>query len=162
MNKTLRFGDDSSDRLWLAIALISSTESCVIGYKAALYKRLSWLSASQSANADLNLSTDAVNDLITPVWLCQIYKNMIRFFLSFGSWNLRIWGKRVTLNGHDASGYTHDTLHLFAIKRKLVWLSASEKISREEDTDWTAAAKVNNTIGFKHVKRFIWRAIKNS
>ncbi len=33
--------------LWLAIAFISSTELCVIGYNAALYRRVClWLSAS--------------------------------------------------------------------------------------------------------------------
>ncbi len=69
MNKTPRFGDDSSERLWLVIAFISSKESCVIGYKAALYKRVRlWLSAlAKAPNADLNLAADAVNDLITPV-----------------------------------------------------------------------------------------------
>lgn len=35
LNKTQRFSDDSSQRIWLAVALImNSTESCVIGYNS--------------------------------------------------------------------------------------------------------------------------------
>ncbi len=62
MNKTPRFSDGSSGRLWLAIAFISSTESCVIGYNSALYKRVGlWLSASQSAKYRLEFSS----------WCCE-------------------------------------------------------------------------------------------
>ncbi len=87
MNKTPRFSDDSSERLWLAIAFISSTESCVIGYNAMLYKRLClWLSASQRSKCRFKFSS----------WCCQrynhtgvvvsnIYKKIFGYFLSFGS-----------------------------------------------------------------------------
>ncbi len=37
-----------------------------------------------------------------------------------------------------------------------------KKISREEDTGWNAAEKVNNTLCSKHVTSFIWRAIKKT
>ncbi len=64
---------------------------------------------AKAPNTDLNLAADAVNDLITLVWLYQIYiKNIIRLFFFF--WKLHskstcseIWGG--TLNGHDASAY---------------------------------------------------------
>ncbi len=52
------FSDDSSEHLWLVVAVINSTESLVIGYNAALFKRVClWLSASQRT-ADLNLASD--------------------------------------------------------------------------------------------------------
>ncbi len=47
--KHRHFSDDSSESLWLVIALISSTASCVTGYNAALYKYVClWHSAGQS------------------------------------------------------------------------------------------------------------------
>ncbi len=88
MNKTPRFSDDSSGRLWLAIAFISSTESCVIGYNAALYKRVGlWLSACQSAKYRLEFSSwccERSNH--TGVIVSNIYKQILfGYFLSFGS-----------------------------------------------------------------------------
>ncbi len=113
MNKTPRFSDDSSERLWLAIAFISSTESCVIGYNAALYKRVGlWLSACQSAKYRLEFSSwccERSNH--TGVIVSNIYKQILfGYFLSFGSCiqnppGSEIWGG--TLNGHDASAYKY-------------------------------------------------------
>ncbi len=52
------YSDDSSERLWLVISFINSTESCVIGYNAALYKCVLSLAQRQPANAELNLAAD--------------------------------------------------------------------------------------------------------
>ncbi len=49
------FSDDSSERLWLVIAFISSTASCVIGYDMQRCKNVPF---SCSANVDLNLTAD--------------------------------------------------------------------------------------------------------
>ncbi len=59
VNKTQSFSDDSSETLWLAIAFISSTESCVSGYNAALSKRVS-LARRQPKREHLNSAADAV------------------------------------------------------------------------------------------------------
>ncbi len=52
-----RQSDDSSERLWLVIAFINSTASCVIGYNVQCCVRLS-LAQRPPANADLNLAAE--------------------------------------------------------------------------------------------------------
>ncbi len=120
MNETPRFGDDSSERLWFVIALISSTESCVIGYKPALYQTRPSLAqrASQSAQCRFEFSS----------WCCErsnhtsvinikykyIQKLLLCYFLSFGSCiqnplGSEIWGG-THVNGHDASAIKHPSL----------------------------------------------------
>ncbi len=111
--KHLHFSDDSSERLWLVFAFISSTESCVIGYNAVLYASVS--GSAPASERKFEFSSwwyDALNDLITPVWLYYIQKILIGYFLSFGSCiqnplGSKIWGGTcpLTLNGHDASVY---------------------------------------------------------
>ncbi len=68
--KHRHFSDDKN----LVIAFIISTESCVIGYnvQTASEQFISWW-------------YDALNDLITLVWLYQIWKILFGYFLSFGS-----------------------------------------------------------------------------
>ncbi len=56
--KHQHFSDDSSERLWLVTALISSTAWCVIGYNAQCCKTRLSLAQRQPANADLNLAAD--------------------------------------------------------------------------------------------------------
>ncbi len=58
VKKTRHFSDDSSEHLWLVIAFISSTASCVIGYNAQRCKQRLYLAQRQLANADLNLAAD--------------------------------------------------------------------------------------------------------
>ncbi len=89
VNKTQSFSDDSSETLWLAIAFISSTESCVFGYNAALYKRVSLARRRPKHEHRFEFSSwccVTLHDLITPFVIVSNIKHIIRQFFVF--WKL--------------------------------------------------------------------------
>ncbi len=103
--KYLHFSDDSSEHLWLAIAFISSTASFVIDYYVQHCKNASVSGSAPASKSWFEFSSwfhEALNDLITQVWLYQI-KNIL-FCLFFVFWKLHTkstWLKN--LRGHVIS-----------------------------------------------------------
>ncbi len=85
VKRKLHFSDDSSEHLWLVIAFISSTASCVIGYNAQCFTNVSVSGSVPVSKCRFEFSSwwyDTLNDLITLVWL---YKILFAYFLCFGS-----------------------------------------------------------------------------
>ncbi len=79
--KHRHFSDDKN----LVIAFIISTESCVIGYNVQCCKNTSVSGSAPASEQFISWWYDALNDLITLVWLYQIWKILFGYFLSFGS-----------------------------------------------------------------------------
>ncbi len=67
---------NSSERLWLVFAFISSTESSVIGYNAQSWINVS-VSGSAPANADLNLAADHVMHWMFYSWIHERYNVIV-------------------------------------------------------------------------------------
>ncbi len=111
--KHRHFSDDSSERLWLVIAVISSTELCMIVYNAQCCKNASvsgsvpasehrfefsswwWRTECSNHAGVIVLNIENINRLFFVFW--KLHSN------SLGS---KFWGGTcpLTLNGHDASG----------------------------------------------------------
>ncbi len=58
--------------------------------------------------------------------------------------------------------FIRDTVWSNTVNIEFDTSASGKKIYREEDTDFTAAEKVHNTLCSKHMTSFIWRALKNS
>ncbi len=103
---------NSSEHLWLAIAIISSTESCVIGYNAHSCIKASVSGSVPASECRFEFSSwwyDALNVLIMndKIWL---YQNPLGSKTWGGMWMGHFeWG------GHDASAYRHRTRPNFTI-----------------------------------------------
>ncbi len=94
--KHLYFSDDSSERLWLVIAFISSTESCVIGYNAQRCKNSADdRRAERSSHACvIVLNIENINRLFFVFWKLHsksTWLKNLRYVPPHFEWAWRLW-----------------------------------------------------------------------